>query len=59
MVLSREPLCRDCRSAGRLTPARDVHHIVKLRERPDLRLDSDNVMPLCRPCHELRTARGE
>ena len=58
-VLSVWPLCFDCQAAGRLTASNEVHHIAKLRDRPDLRLDPGNVMALCKPCHETRTGRGE
>ena len=55
--LARHPLCVDCEKAGRLTPATDVHHIIKPGDGGD---DSDsNLMGLCRPCHSARTARGE
>lgn len=52
------PLCRDCREAGRLTPAVEAHHVVGRRKRPELALDPDNLMGLCKPCHSRRTARG-
>jgi len=38
------PLCECCMTEGRTTAAVDVHHIVKISVRPDLRLDEDNVM---------------
>ena len=47
------PLCADCRRV-----ATEVHHIAKVRDRPDLRLDVNNCMPLCKSCHSKRTARG-
>lgn len=57
MALAREPLCRDCKKAGRLTRATEVHHIKKRSEGGE---DSyDNVMCLCKSCHSTRTARGE
>ena len=55
--LAKYPLCADCEKAGRLTPATDVHHIIKPG---DGGTDSEeNLMGLCRPCHSARTARGE
>lgn len=51
--------CEDCKKVGRLTIATQVHHIIKFRYRPDLRLVMSNLMSLCGPCHALRTARGE
>lgn len=45
------PLCERCTSAGRSTPADDVHHIQTIAEAPHLRLDLDNLESLCRACH--------
>lgn len=59
LMLSQRPLCQDCEQDGRATAANEVHHIQKLRHRPDLRLDPNNVRCLCTPCHSRRTARGE
>jgi len=57
--LMANPLCVDCHAAGLVKPAEEVHHIAKVRDRPDLRLDDTNLMGLCAPCHSVRTARGE
>lgn len=58
-VLSRQPLCVDCEAAGRVTPATEVHHAVKLRIAPERKHDRANLVPLCSECHAKRTARGE
>jgi 5-methylcytosine-specific restriction protein A len=57
-VLMDEPLCRFCTGQGRVTPARDVDHILPITQRPDLRLVRSNLRPLCQPCHSAHTARG-
>ena len=57
--LMKNPLCHDCLLKGTITPANEVHHVKKLREHPELRLVSDNLMSLCRSCHCRRTAKGE
>jgi 5-methylcytosine-specific restriction enzyme A len=57
--LASSPLCSDCQALGRVTAATDVHHVRKLRDHPELRLDPTNVMALCGPCHAARTAAGE
>ncbi|WP_373322022.1 HNH endonuclease [Acetobacter oeni] len=36
-----------------------MHHIQKLRDAPERRLDEGNCMPLCQACHSARTGRGE
>lgn len=54
MYLARHPVCNDC---GRL--ATEVHHVAKVKDRPDLKLVEANCMGLCKPCHTVRTDRGE
>ena len=45
------PLCAKCKVSGRIEPAKDVHHIKPISTHPELRLDWDNLMSLCRQCH--------
>ena len=52
--LAEHPECEDCRGVSRC-----VHHKIKLRERPDLRLEPSNCRALCKCCHDRRTQRGE
>jgi 5-methylcytosine-specific restriction protein A len=59
LKLSIDPLCQDCKGDGRLTEAKQVHHIESRFERPDLAYDIENLMSLCESCHGRRTARGE
>lgn len=56
--LAANPLCKDCLDRGRYRAAEEVHHVVKVRDDPSRRLDGDNLMALCKPCHSARTARG-
>ena len=55
--LAEEPLCRHCLERGFVEAAREVHHSIPLRDRPDLRLDMSLLVPLCTPCHSSETAR--
>lgn len=57
--LAGNPLCSDCSEAGRTEPAVDVHHKIKVRDAPHLRLEISNLLGLCKRCHSIRTARGE
>ena len=57
--LRSNPLCADCGARGRVRASREVHHVLKLAARPELRLAPANCMALCKPCHSARTARGE
>jgi 5-methylcytosine-specific restriction enzyme A len=67
-VLKRDEYrCRECRRYGKTTEATTVHHINPLLVRPDLRLESWNLISLCGKCHEkmhdrntdILTALGE
>lgn len=57
LTLSREPLCRRCREQGRVTAARQVHHIIPLESIKDparmerLAYSAGNLMPVCEECH--------
>lgn len=52
-------LCEYCLSKGMLTyKGLETHHIEKLTIRPHLALDNDNLICLCRNCHEL-AERGD
>jgi 5-methylcytosine-specific restriction protein A len=51
-------LCHKCKQDGYITEAVHVHHVVPVRVDPSRRLDWDNLMPLCEPCHNSITARG-
>lgn len=55
-VRTEEPWCRPCREADRYTPCVDADHIVPVKDRPDLALVQSNVQPICRPCHNRKTA---
>ena len=58
--LTEYPLCHDCLKEDlRYNPATEVHHILKLADRPDLKHDPNNLMSLCKKCHSTRTNRGE
>jgi 5-methylcytosine-specific restriction protein A len=57
--LAENPLCQDCLDKGIVTAASEVHHVVKIKDRPDRKLDPDNCKALCKPCHLKRSAKGE
>lgn len=43
--------CQMCKAKGKYSTAEVVHHIKHLKDRPDLRLDMDNLISLCNECH--------
>lgn len=55
-VLESEPYCRLCRATGRRHAAVEVDHIVP-RWRGGATFDLSNCQPLCRPCHQAKTAK--
>lgn len=44
-------LCERCRTKGIVRQGVDVHHIEPISENWERRLDPDNVMLLCKECH--------
>lgn len=59
MIMQRDVmLCQDCLKDGLITPAEEVHHIVELSpdniNDPNITLNPDNLVSLCRRCHAKR-----
>lgn len=56
--ISEHPLCEECLKNGKVTPAQEVHHIVKFStgkteaEVKSLAYDETNLMSLCSKCHK-------
>ena len=56
------PLCQDCLFEGRSVPAEEVHHIRPFgdgkteEEKIDLLLCPENLICLCKKCHDKRHA---
>ena len=46
------PLCAVCQMYDKVTPATEVHHIVKVAEDASNRLNVDNLLPVCKACHK-------
>jgi 5-methylcytosine-specific restriction enzyme A len=44
--------CRECKRYGKSSLATTVHHVHPLKERPELRLVSWNLLSLCGKCHD-------
>lgn len=53
-LFAREPLCRQCRTAGRLKLATIRDHIKPTAEGGAD--DDNNIQPLCDACHDEKTA---
>lgn len=56
--LANNPLCESCNKEGKTIPAEDIHHIVSFMSTNDynrrtfLAYDYDNLMSLCKHCHQ-------
>lgn len=44
--------CQRCRQNGRYRKAETVHHKKHLKDVPELALTDDNLISLCKDCHE-------
>lgn len=52
-VLRRDQYqCQECKRYGKNQEATTVHHIHPLRNRPELRLTTSNLVSLCGRCHD-------
>ena len=63
-VLYRDQmLCQDCLKKGIYKPAEAVHHIVELTPEnindPNIALNPDNLISLCRDCHAARHSKSK
>ena len=55
-VLEDRPFCAACLAMGKYTPAQVVDHITPHRGDRDLFFDPTNLQPLCKVCHDRKTA---
>ena len=51
--VDRHPLCEECQAKGIVRPMEELHHIIPVAKRPDLRLAVENIVSLCRSCHAV------
>lgn len=49
-------LCEVCKDKGIYNYHIEVHHIDKLKDKPELWVDDDNLICLCKDCHRLADA---
>ena len=54
--LRQYPMCEHCSERGVDTPAKDLHHVIPLRDGGE-KLDEENVQGLCRSCHSRETVK--
>lgn len=52
-ILKRDDyMCKECKRYGKTTGATTVHHIYPLEERPEIKLNNNNLISLCSKCHD-------
>lgn len=54
VMIRDEYTCQRCKRYGRVTPAREVHHIKHLEDFPELAFDPSNCISLCKACHNMQ-----
>jgi len=59
MILMEQPLCVECKSHGRLTPASVIDHVTPHKGDMALFYDRSNLQSLCTSCHSAKTARED
>lgn len=57
--LMKHPLCVHCEQRGRVTAATVVDHITPHKGDRHLFWDRDNWQSLCKPCHDVKTAKED
>jgi 5-methylcytosine-specific restriction endonuclease McrA len=54
-ILARDKYqCQYCKRYGRMRQATEVHHIKHLEDAPELALASENLVSLCKACHNAQ-----
>ena len=52
VFINNNYLCAECLKQGKVKECKIGHHIKPLRTHWHLRLDYDNIQPVCHDCHE-------
>lgn len=55
--VSADGLCEMCREKGIVRKADEIHHIVPIEDDWSKRLDFDNLIALCKDCHNEQHSR--
>ena len=53
-ILERDNFeCQECKAEGGYSKGNVVHHILHLKDRPDLALEDSNLVTVCGACHNV------
>lgn len=58
MILAERPLCEECCRYRLVIPGVHLHHVRSIENAPDLALEPDNVLVVCRTCHNRLEPRA-
>ena len=58
-ILTKEPLCVECKRKKRIRPATVVDHIKPHKGDEELFYDEGNLQGLCKSCHDRKTAKED
>jgi len=53
-IRKERPLCEDCLPEGRIVASVECHHIIPISQDRHRRLDPNNIVALCKRCHQRR-----
>lgn len=56
-VLADMPICARCYSNGMIVSGTEIDHCIRHEGDLDLMFDYDNLQPLCRSCHGMKSIR--
>ena len=57
LILKQRPFCVECKKKNRLVFAEVIDHIIPHKGNWTLFLDPDNLQPLCRKCHGIKSQK--
>ena len=57
--LMKHPLCVECKKRDRVTPATVVDHVIPHKGNEELFWSQENWQPLCKSCHDRKTAKED
>lgn len=63
-IKSERPMCERCVALHKqgkketVNPTESIHHIKKVRDYPELKLNKKNLKALCNQCHKYYTDKG-
>lgn len=57
-IRDEKAVCEICERLGRVRPATECHHVAKVADSPERRLDPTNIFAVCEQCHRDIEGKG-